>query len=124
MDCRLVRSELVLWHFGESERRAEIDAHLLECAACVRAFVSLKRGIETSDDRSPAPSERVRLKLRAAVAREISRPRRVRYAWAAALAAAILIVALSVSREAPRPEPSRGPAIDSSVPDSANLQIL
>jgi len=94
MSCDEIERELVGYHFGtlDEETRARVEEHMVGCAACVRAFVEIKRAVETSED-APAPSPAARAKLRRAVAREIA-PR----AWwerplAVALAASVVMLA-------------------------------
>jgi len=85
MTCDEIERELVGYHFAtledapsDSRRpassgsvdRRRVEEHLVSCAACVRAFVEIKRAIETSEE-APAPSPAARAKLRHAVAREL-----------------------------------------------------
>ena len=109
MTCTEIERELVGYQFGtlDDEQRRCVEEHLVACAACVRAFVELKRAIETSEE-APAPSPAARAKLRRAVARELgdgyaaggtSRTRavEVRSWWerplAIALAASVVMIA-------------------------------
>lgn len=97
-----VERELAPYHFGlatDEERRA-IEAHLLECRECLRAFFELKRGVETAEGEARPPAL-ARAKLRRAVAAELGvlRPR----AWwerpvAFAVAASVVLAAGSVTR--------------------------
>jgi len=59
-------------HFGvvSDDVRALVEEHLLGCTACVRAFIELKRAIETTED-APRPSTSARARLRSAVATEL-----------------------------------------------------
>jgi hypothetical protein len=81
MDCDVMKSELVAYHFGvvdDGARRAA-EEHLLTCAGCLFDFLALKREIETADAR---PSRAARDRLRLAVARELGAPpRRAGWAW-------------------------------------------
>ena len=81
LSCREIEPELVGYHFGEVEResRSDIEAHLLECRACLRDFLALKREIETAET-DVAPSRAARLALREAVAKEVRSPER-RWSW-------------------------------------------
>ncbi len=90
---------LIDYHFAvaEGERRRAMEEHLIGCTACLRAYLDLKRAIETLPDlpaappASPAspfrpalsgerqddrPGEAARLRLRAEVARTFAVPRR------------------------------------------------
>lgn len=96
MTCTEIEPELVGYHFGtlDDEQRRRVEEHLVECSACVRAFVELKRAIETSEE-APAPSPAARAKLRRAVARELDGVER---SWwerplAIALAASVVMIA-------------------------------
>ena len=95
MTCNEITPELVGYHFAtlDDEARARVESHLLECPACVRAFVELKRGIETSEA-AERPSDLARTRLRRAVEGELGLRRR----WwerplAIALAASVVLVA-------------------------------
>jgi predicted anti-sigma-YlaC factor YlaD len=68
MDCALIREELFAYHFGAASdaERDRIDAHLLECGDCLRAYLTLKRRLE-SGAASEKPSDEVRARLRADV---------------------------------------------------------
>lgn len=95
MTCREIEAELVGYHFdtlGEA-MRGRVEAHLTRCPACVRAFVEIKRAIETSDE-APRPSSIARARLRRAVEVELG----VGWRWwerpfAIALAASVVLVA-------------------------------
>jgi anti-sigma factor RsiW len=103
MTCDDIAAELVAYQFNvvDGAAREQIEAHLVQCPTCVRAFVALKRSIETSEG-VPGPSRRVRPRLREAVARElgVGEPR---WAWwerplAVALAASVVLVAGMTTR--------------------------
>jgi anti-sigma factor RsiW len=72
MSCDQIQSELSAYHFGvvSDETRAQLEAHLVVCPACLKAFLALKREIETAAS-GPRPSELARRRLRSAVAREL-----------------------------------------------------
>lgn len=75
MTCSEIERELVAYHFGllEGETREAVEAHLATCSACVRAFVGIKRAIETPNATDEArPSASARERLRRAVAREVA----------------------------------------------------
>ncbi len=91
-----VESELTGYQLGtlDEEARGRVERHLVECAECVRAFVEIKRAIETSEA-APAPSDAARARLRRAVKREMGIAERT---WwerpvAIALAASVVLVA-------------------------------
>jgi hypothetical protein len=78
MSCEQVETELVGYHFGviDDGPRCEVEEHLLDCPICLRAFLALKRDIETAES-CPRPSPVVRDRLRASAMRELgleSRP--------------------------------------------------
>jgi anti-sigma factor RsiW len=72
MSCDAIQLELCAYHFGtiSEENRLELEAHLPTCAACTRAFVALKREIETAEH-GQRPSPAARARLRRAVAEEL-----------------------------------------------------
>ena len=63
------------YHFGvvSDQVRKDVEAHLLECRACLVAYLDIKRAIETGDG-GPLPSTEARQRLRRAVAGELDRP--------------------------------------------------
>ena len=66
MDCTVISAQLIAYYFAtstDSERDA-VDRHLLECTRCLRVYLQTKHHLERGADRSDAPSERVRLRLR------------------------------------------------------------
>ncbi len=108
MDCQLIRGELVAYHFGAVEERVrdQVEAHLLECPACLRGYLALKREIETAQA-GPAPAQAARDRLRRAVAQELSQRRGaaaqpgwwrrpLAFGFAAASAAAVMLAVVSV----------------------------
>lgn len=95
MTCHEIEPELVGYHFVtlDDETRRRVEEHLTECPQCVRAFVDLKRSIETAEE-APAPSDLARARLRRAVENELGRS----WSWwqrplAIAVAASIVLVA-------------------------------
>lgn len=95
MTCAEIERDLVGYHFNELEDdvRKRIEDHLCDCKACVRAYVEIKRGIETGGER---PSDLARAKLRRAVARELGVERT--WSWwerplAIAVAASVVLLA-------------------------------
>ena len=72
MSCEKVEPELVAYHLGtiEPEARQAVEDHLLGCVSCLRAFMVLKRNMETGEA-EPPPSQAARERVRLAVAREL-----------------------------------------------------
>lgn len=87
--------------------RDALEQHLPGCADCLRSFLRLKRAMETAE-LEPAPSDGVRMRLRAAVAAELSpspaerpwrwweRPLAFSFAGAAVMAAFAFVQGLSL----------------------------
>ena len=109
MTCDDLRHELVAFHFGESEHRDAIAAHLPGCSACVTAFLATKRAIETGEDVGPRPSDIARVRLREAVARTFGlgprrwweRPAAFAFAASAVLASMLAMHALTAKPDLP-----------------------
>jgi anti-sigma factor RsiW len=82
MSCPELQQELIAYHFGmvSDETRGALEAHLVICPACVKAFVTIKHDIETGEG-GARPSEAVRLRLRRAVAQELGIGERRRWSW-------------------------------------------
>ena len=103
MQCELTQSELVSFHFADvdGEARTRVEAHLRECRSCLDAYLSLKRSLETTDLK---PSEEARVRLREAVAEEVSAVQPAPWLWwerplAIAFAtAAVALAMITVSR--------------------------
>jgi anti-sigma factor RsiW len=93
-----VESELTGYHFGvlDDETRRRVEEHLIECAECVRAFVEIKRAIETSEA-APAPSDAARARLRRAVQREMGIGERTWWERPVAIALAASVVLVSAA---------------------------
>ncbi len=97
MHCEVIQPELVSFYFGEVEEqaRARVETHLRECRSCLDAYLSLKRSIEAADLK---PSDEARVRLRDAVARELSAAEPAAWLWwerplAVAFAAATVALA-------------------------------
>jgi hypothetical protein len=108
MTCEKVEPELVAYHFGlvSDDVRALVEGHLLSCGECLRAFVDIKRSIETGEE-GPVPGEAARARLRRAVADELriagapmgrARPRRWESPVAFAIAASVVLLAGMTTR--------------------------
>jgi len=93
-----VESELTGYQFGtlDDETRQRVEAHLLECAECVRAYIEIKRAIETSEA-APAPSDAARARLRRAVKSEMGIAERTWWERPVAIAFAASIVLVSTA---------------------------
>ena len=108
MDCRLIQVELVAYQFGSvaDEARDRIEAHLLECPGCLKAYLALKREVETAQA-GPRPRPAARDRLRRAVVQELAQRssaaaqpawwrRPLAFGFVAASAAAAMIACVSV----------------------------
>jgi len=96
MDCKVIKPDLIRYHFGviEDDARGDVEKHLTECSDCLRDFIALKREMETSDAKpSPAAKDR----LRQAVALEIRRPLVTWSWWERPLAAAFASAAVALA---------------------------
>jgi predicted anti-sigma-YlaC factor YlaD len=103
MHCEVTQPELVSFYFGdvEEQARARVETHLRGCRSCLDAYLSLKRSIEAAD---LEPSDEARVRLRDAVARELSAAEPAAWLWwerplAVAFAtAAVALATLTVGR--------------------------
>ena len=70
MDCSLIQGDLIAYHFAAAtdDERARVEAHLVECTSCLRAYLALKAHIDRVGDGQVGPSEPSRVRLRLAVA--------------------------------------------------------
>ena len=97
MHCEVTQPELVSFYFGDVEEtaRTRVETHLRGCRACLDAYLSLKRSIEAADLK---PSDEARLRLRDAVARELSAAEPAAWLWwERPLAVAFAAAALALS---------------------------
>ena len=80
MHCEVIQPELVSFYFGdvEEEVRARVETHLRGCRSCLDAYLSLKRSIEAGD---LEPSDEAHVRLRDAVARELSAAEPAAWLW-------------------------------------------
>lgn len=108
MTCETTRAELLGFHFGASEAREAVEAHLLGCRACVAEFLALKRDVELGALEAPRPRAQARASVRAAIAAELgvgpapapwwsARPFAFAFAAAAVLVAMASVQALSTA---------------------------
>jgi anti-sigma factor RsiW len=132
MDCAGVAQHLVSYHLGsasDSEREA-VEAHLVDCHACVKAYLAVKRAADRAELERPSPA--VRERLRASVAAAFPRPTKIVFARKiplyqgvalAALAAAIALFAPNVAHRVLRAPSAGTPAIDTSRTHAESLHI-
>lgn len=80
MQCEMMQPELVSFYFGDvdDEARARVETHLRGCRSCLDAYLSLKRSIEAAELR---PSAEARLRLRDAIAQELSAAQPAPWLW-------------------------------------------
>jgi anti-sigma factor RsiW len=90
MDCRMIQGDLVAFTFGtrigagdaaepadgasNDEARRRIDAHLLTCTDCLRAYLRFKHQVEHGASLDVRPSDAIRRRIREDVAAAV-RPR-------------------------------------------------
>jgi hypothetical protein len=78
MDCSLIARELIAYHFEACDEatHAAVESHLVECAVCVRSYVSLKAAFRrgAAEER---PREDVRARVRHDVEQAFARSSRV-----------------------------------------------
>lgn len=80
MHCEVTEAEVVSFYFGdvEDKARARVETHLRRCRSCLDAYLSLKRSIEAAD---LEPADEARVRLRDAVARELSAAEPAVWLW-------------------------------------------
>ena len=80
MQCDVIQPELVSFYFADVDEkaRARAEAHLRECRSCLDAYLSLKRSIEADELK---PSDEARVRLRDAVAQELSAAEPEAWLW-------------------------------------------
>ena len=150
MDCTGI-ADLALYHLGvvTDDERSAVEAHLVECSACLRTYLAIKRAAERGDHERPRPEVRARLRAevarafppreaRAGVAGDTSSPAAPRPRLAvlgrriplyqgvalAAVAAAIALALPNVIHRAGRPDARPGaPSIDTSRTRAESLHI-
>jgi hypothetical protein len=139
MDCSLIQGQLIGYHFAtlSDDERPGVEGHLLTCTACLRTYLALKAHVDHAGRDEEAPSEAVRLRLRAAVAarfrptpagrvrRWLARPiplyQGLAFAAALALAAALVPAVDRVLRPAPAAHGAE--QVDSARPQAQSLTI-
>jgi anti-sigma factor RsiW len=134
MDCAGVGEHLVSYHLANAseEEREAVERHLVDCNACLRTYLALKRAADRAGLERPSPE--VRSRLRASVAEAFPRSRGSRTVFArkiplyqgfalAAIAAAIALFAPSVAHRVLRAPTAGTPAIDTSRTHAESLHI-
>jgi anti-sigma factor RsiW len=94
----------VSYHFAtiSEEQRDDVEAHLVECSECLRAFLSVKRAIETGQA-GPMPSAVSRQRLRSDIQSELRKRHERPWKWwerplAMACAASVLVASTAAMR--------------------------
>jgi hypothetical protein len=136
MDCSGVIDHLVPYHFATctDEERDLVDAHLLGCAKCLRAYLALKRAVERGAGAKEAPSAATRARLFASVAAEFgpsARGRALRWLrrpiplyQGIAVAAVAIAAAVLLPELAPGPRPLHADAfVDTARTTAESLTI-
>jgi anti-sigma factor RsiW len=128
VDCSLIDSQLVGFHFGTlaDDGRAQLEAHLIECPRCVGAFLKMKSAIERGVD-TERPSDFLRARLRSSVRKELARRAPLRRWWvggAAALAAAAALLVVLTRSPAPTKSNVNGTEDDSAAQVAESLNVM
>jgi anti-sigma factor RsiW len=65
MDCKINQEQLIDFQFGniDLDTRAQVEAHLLGCSACLEEFLLLKRDVESAHVVALRPSAQVKAKI-------------------------------------------------------------
>jgi anti-sigma factor RsiW len=65
MDCKVNQESLIDFQFGkiDLETRAQVEAHLLGCSACLEELFLLKRDVESAHDMILQPSKETKAKI-------------------------------------------------------------
>jgi anti-sigma factor RsiW len=97
--CDALRGELLAFHLStlEDPRRADVERHLAGCAACVTAFLTLKRDVDLSSTPAESPRPQLRASVRRAVALEMGLLPATRPWWERPLAGCIALAAVLVA---------------------------
>jgi anti-sigma factor RsiW len=139
MDCTLTQDRLIGYHFAtiDDDERAKVEAHLVECKACLRTYLSLKAHVDRGATSRDSPSPAARDRLRAAVETRF-RPtptRRVRawlttpiplYQGVAVVVAAVAAVTLAPTLAraiATAPVATAAERVDTARPSAESLTI-
>jgi predicted anti-sigma-YlaC factor YlaD len=112
-----VGAALLRFHLGASDdaERTTVDAHLLDCRACLTDFLALKRQFDTAGAFEERPSALARERLRTHVRRRLAvtwtAPRLV-LMGVAAVAAAVLAISWFGHLRPPAPSSAQETLID------------
>ena len=139
MDCTLIQGHLIGYHFAtvSEDERADVEAHLVACTACLRTYLALKAHVDRATVDDEVPTEAARLRLRAAVqarfrpgpARRVGRwfARPIPFYQGLAVAAVALLVAALEPAIAqvvhPGPAAHAAERVDSARPSAESLTI-
>ncbi len=141
MDCSVISADLIAYHFAtcDDDARARIDAHLLGCTECLRAYLAIKHHTDRGTSLDARPSDAARARLRAAVAAEFQPSLGARAARALrrpiplyqslAAAAAVVFVAAAVAPmlartdSMPPMQATGGERVDTARPTPENLSF-
>lgn len=65
MDCKVNQESLIDFQFGniDLETRAQVEAHLLGCSACLEEFFLFKRDVESAHVVALKPSKQVKARI-------------------------------------------------------------
>jgi len=65
MDCKIDQENLIDFQFGnlDLDARAQVEAHLMGCTACLEEFFLLKRDVESAHALAQRPSSQVKAKI-------------------------------------------------------------
>jgi hypothetical protein len=138
MDCRMIQGELVAFTFGTSsdDERERIDAHLLGCTECLRAYLRFKHHVERGASLRERPSDETRRRIRddvaaavrphgaARAARWLRRPIPLYQGLAVACVAAGLVVAMPWMHDLLAPHDAIAASrVDSARPVAESISI-
>lgn len=65
MDCKINQENLIDFQFGslDLDARAQVEAHLMGCTACLEEYFLLKRDVESAHTVALRPSSQVKAKI-------------------------------------------------------------
>lgn len=138
MDCTLIEPSLLAFALGsaEADEAARVEQHLVDCKACLVAFLALKRHIERPGPiERPSPAARARLfaeverrygrSAGATLRRAFARPIPL-YQGVAAACLAVLVASLlpEIGASIDPPRVSSGERVDTSRERPQNLDLF
>ncbi len=76
MDCSLIADDLLAYHLAalDDQAHTRVEDHLVTCASCLKAYLTLKRHLDRGGNAALVPSHAARARLRAAVIAELRLP--------------------------------------------------